>query len=256
MNSCPIIVLQDVGFDYTPDASQSRAGGLIQGFSLEVCKGGALGIMGASGSGKSTLAKIISGMYEPQTGTVSRSPDLLHAHDVVYVDQYALNSVFPWLSVEKNLAHPLRRLKRPAEECLERIRSLLDAFKLAHLSHAYPAQLSGGEQQRLALARCLSWMPSVLVLDETFSALDRQTKDELQSSLRNVIRYHQITLVLVTHNVADVLALCSRCIVIGERPMRMLADLELDDPAARDVSAEGFRRAESWLMGLIRNGTI
>lgn len=250
------ITISNMGFAYTAQNRSDVDEVIYRDFSLQIESGTALALMGASGSGKSTLARLMAGMDSPNSGVIERSPTLLRRHDVVYVDQNPFNSVFPWLSVMSNLDYPLRKLGWENSAIIRRRNELLQMFHLSDVKHSLPAKLSGGEVQRLAIARCISWSPRVLILDETFSALDRKTKSEIQDVFRRVLADEAITLVLATHNVGDVMTLCSRCVVLGERPVRSLADLDLQDPSDRARNADLHRQVEESLMRMICDGTI
>src|SRR5574340_192791 len=199
-------------------------GALYTDFSLRVQPGSIVAIMGASGSGKSTLARLLAGILAPQAGAVSWSEELRAKSAVVYVDQHPMNSVFPWQRVRANIEYPLRKLGWDRTATRDRLAYLLALFRLEAMQGSYPAHLSGGELQRVALARCLSWRPKLVVLDEPFSALDGKVKEEIAGALRELAGRDQITLVLITHNISDALALATRCVVIGQRPVRILCD--------------------------------
>ena len=103
---------------------------------------------------------------------------------------------------------------------------LMSLFRMGALANVWTASLSGGELQRLALARCLWWKPQLVILDQPFSALDRKVKAEIIAALGELAARDHMTLVLITHNVSDALALGTRCVVIGRRPVRVISDLE------------------------------
>jgi NitT/TauT family transport system ATP-binding protein len=132
----------------------------------------------------------------------------------------------------------------------------MSLFRLGALAEAYPAQLSGGELQRLALARCLSWQPKLVILDEPFSALDGRVKSEITCALHELALGDRLTLVLITHNVADALALGMRCVVLAKRPVRVVSDLAYRTGFPRDESAPDYGAMQQSLIDGIRDGLV
>lgn len=246
--------LEGVGFSY-PVRSNSN-GHLFESFSLTVQQGSILAIMGASGVGKSTLGRMMAGILSPQKGTVTRSPQFKNNCDVVYIDQHPMNSVFPWQSVRRNIEYPLQKLGWDRSKTGDRRSYLISLFRLDGLGDSFPANLSGGELQRLALARGLSWRPELVILDEPFSALDGKVKAEIISALHELAARDRITLVLITHNVSDALALGMRCIVIGKRPVQIISDLEFRAGFPRAEEAPDYDAMQQALITGIRNGLV
>jgi NitT/TauT family transport system ATP-binding protein len=212
--------------------------------------------MGPSGSGKSTLGRMMARILAPQAGDVRWSDRFAKRWDIVYVDQHAINSVFPWQTVAENIRYPLKKLGWERARRQERICYLMSLFRLGALADAYPASLSGGELQRLALARCLSWKPQLVILDEPFSALDRRVKAEIIAALQELAPRDGMTLVLITHNVADALALGTRCVVIGQRPVRVISDLEFTTAYPRQPGTRDYVAMQQALIAGIRDGLV
>ncbi|MFB3813299.1 MAG: ABC transporter ATP-binding protein [Terriglobales bacterium] len=231
-------------------------GRLYEDFSLNVEQGAVVALMGASGCGKSTLGKLIARILRPTAGRVDWSPAYSRRCDVVYIDQHPMNSVFPWHTVRRNLEYPLEKLGWEVEEARARIGYLVSLFRLEGVLDALPAQISGGELQRVALARCLSWRPELVVLDEPFSALDRHVKEQITAALHELAARDGMTLVLITHNIADALAIASRCVVVGERPVRILSDMEFHSPYPRDGSGSEYEEMQAALVRGIREGLV
>lgn len=247
--------LEDIDFSY-PARSNGIDGALFKDFSLRIEPGSIVTIMGASGSGKSTLGRIMAGILTPQTGTVRRSADFTQPSDLVYVDQHPMNSVFPWHTVLGNVRYPLEKLKWEGRERRDRICYLMTLFRLSALADAYPAQLSGGELQRLALSRCLSWKPKLVILDEPFSALDGKVKAEITSALHELALKDRMTLVLITHNVSDALALGMRCVIIAKRPVRVMSDLNFQMGFPREENTPDYDAMQQALINGIRDGLV
>jgi NitT/TauT family transport system ATP-binding protein len=247
--------LDEIEFSY-PTRSNAINGVLYQDFSLRIEQGSIVTIMGASGAGKSTLGRIMAGILTPRRGMVRRSLDFTHPSDVVYVDQHPINGVFPWQTVLENVRYPLEKLNWKGAERRDRICYLMTLFRLSALADVYPAQLSGGELQRLALSRCLSWKPKLVILDEPFSALDGKVKAEITSALHELAIRDRITLVLITHNISDALALGMRCVVIAKRPVQVISDLEFGTGFPRNESAPDYEAMEQALINGIRDGLV
>ncbi len=247
--------LEGVDFSY-PARFNGIDGALYKDFSLRIKPGSIVTIMGASGAGKSTLGRIMAGIVTPQKGSVRRCPDFARPSDLVYVDQHPMNSVFPWQTVVENVRYPLRKLRWEGRARRDRICYLMNLFRLSALSDVYPAQLSGGELQRLALARCLSWKPKLVILDEPFSALDGKVKAEITFALHELALTDRITLILITHNVSDALALGMRCVIIAKRPVRVMSDLDFHLGFPRDENTPDYGAMQQALINGIRDGLV
>lgn len=231
--------LSRVTFRY-PARLGEQPHGLFEDFDLEVREGERLAILGVSGSGKSTLGRLIAGMLRPSSG--ARWTVYGALSDVVYVDQHPMNSVFPWQTVRRNITYPLRRLRWSARRRQERVERLLSMFELNALGDAWPAELSGGQLQRVALARCLSWMPKFLVLDEALAALDARSRTMTVDAIKALCCESASAIVAITHDIADAYRLGHRCIVLGGRPARILLDLKIESNGSSRSRAD-FERA-------------
>jgi ABC-type Fe3+/spermidine/putrescine transport system ATPase subunit len=185
--------------------------------SLVVNRGEIIALLGPSGCGKSTLLNIIAGFEVPDAGTIRLRGKVLnhvppHRRNVAMVFQhYAL---FPHLTVAGNIAYGLRARRMDAAEMRRRVDSMLALLKLDGLGERYPSQLSGGQRQRVAIARALAIDPDVLLLDESFSALDRNLREEMQLELSLLLRRLNITTILVTHDQREAFSLADRVAVM------------------------------------------
>jgi len=243
--------LHKVDFSYC--ASRTN-GPLYDGFELSIEHGSVLALMGPSGSGKSTLGKMMALIIGPTAGRVEWSPRFRNRSDVVYMDQHPMNSVFPWQTVRRNLEYPLEKLNWGEQESRARVDYLTSLFRLEPLLDALPAKISGGELQRVALARCLSWRPELVILDEPFAALDRELKSDISLALGQLAAKDGMTIVLITHSISDALAIGTRFVVVGDRPVRIISDLRFDHPAhAGQLDRDNM---EDTLIACIRDGLV
>jgi NitT/TauT family transport system ATP-binding protein len=203
-----------------------------------VDRGQFLCVVGASGSGKSTLLSLVAGLSRPSAGEVllDGAPVTGPGPDRGLVFQ--TGAVYPWRTVERNVAFGLELLPISRAERTRRVAWYLAETGLTGLRHALPRQLSGGQRQRVAIARALACEPEVLLLDEPFGALDVQTKEDMQVFLRRVWRDTGTTVVMVTHDVEEAVFLAQRVVVLACDPGRVAADLPVDLPTDRDLSVK------------------
>jgi len=199
---------------------------IISGLTLSLRNGEVGALVGPSGCGKTTLLRIIAGLDRNFEGTV-QLPD--HGRlGVVFQEPRLL----PWLSVERNVGFGLE--DRPVRERADRVSVQLARVGLADKAGAWPRELSGGQAQRVSLARALIMRPRVLLLDEPFSALDAFTRIDLQDHLLDLWADGKPTLIVVTHDVDEAVVLADRIVVMGPRPGRMLAEIAADLPRPRN----------------------
>jgi NitT/TauT family transport system ATP-binding protein len=211
----------------------------VEGVSLSVADGELVSIVGPSGCGKSTLLRCVAGLLTPTSGrielngaVVERVPDRL---SVVFQD-YS-RSLYPWLTVQDNVALPLRRTERSRKARRAAADASLDAIGLPGVAHKYPWQLSGGMQQRVAIARALACDPILLLMDEPFGSVDAQTREDLEDLTLRVRQEHGITILIVTHDIDESVYVGDRVIVLTPGPGRILADLPVNLPQPRDQTA-------------------
>ncbi|MFT8246664.1 ABC transporter ATP-binding protein [Roseomonas sp. BN140053] len=232
---------------------------VLRACSLSVERGTVLTLLGPSGCGKTTLLRAIAGFVEPGAGRIR-----VAGHDITtlpperrqvgYVFQnYAL---FPHLTVADNVAYGLRIRRRPRREVAERVAAALELAALGRFADRYPAQLSGGQQQRVAVARALVLEPSVLLLDEPFSALDAQLRLTMQVELRKLIERVGITAVFVTHDQGEAMALSDTVAVMRDGRVEQVGPpLEIYDRPRTDYVA-GFIGQANLLPVRVRGGAV
>ncbi|AOO85077.1 ABC transporter ATP-binding protein [Bosea vaviloviae] len=193
--------------------------------SLSVTEGEFLTLLGPSGSGKTTLLQLICGLVEASEGRVvidgrdqSRMP--VHQRDIGLVFQhYAL---FPHLTVAENIAFPLKMRRRPAAEIARRVEDALAMVHLGPLAKRFPRELSGGQQQRVALARCFVYQPSIILMDEPLGALDKKLREHMQIEIKRLHRESGATIVYVTHDQEEALALSDRICLMNHARIEQL----------------------------------
>jgi NitT/TauT family transport system ATP-binding protein len=208
----------------------------IEDISLQVADGEVVAIVGPSGCGKSTLMRCAAGLLAPTTGqvvlngtAVTKVPDRL---GVVFQD-YS-RSLYPWLSVAGNVALPLSRRERRRPARRKAALAALEQVGLAGFEDRYPWQLSGGMQQRAAIARALACDPVLLLMDEPFGSVDAQTREDLEDLVLRVRAERNITILLVTHDIDESVYTGDRVIVLTKGPGRVRAEVPVDLPATRD----------------------
>lgn len=213
----------------------------LDNVSLRVQKGEFLSLLGPSGSGKTTFLTVLAGFLAPSDGSlmldgqeVTTMPAEKRGFGMVF-QGYAL---FPHLSVAQNIAFPLKVQKRRPAAIRSRVEEMIEMVGLAGHGHKKPAQLSGGQQQRVALARALAYEPAALLLDEPFSALDKNLRGQMQDELRRLHRDLGTTFVFVTHDQEEALALSSHIAIFNQGRLQQIGSPEevYDRPANRFVA--------------------
>jgi NitT/TauT family transport system ATP-binding protein len=205
----------------------------LQPINLRIADNDFVTILGPSGCGKSTLLRLIAGLDHASSGRIMLDgrPVTRPGPDRGMVFQsYTL---FPWLSVADNIAFGLREKGVPAERRTEIVREWLSRIGLTGFERHYPKQLSGGMQQRTAIARALANDPAILLLDEPFGALDNQTRALMQELLLGIWERDRKTVVFVTHDIEEAIFLGSRVVVMTARPGRIKADVPIGLPHPR-----------------------
>ncbi|MDO9550211.1 MAG: tungstate ABC transporter ATP-binding protein WtpC [Methanoregula sp.] len=191
---------------------------VLRNVTLDIESGEYLVIIGPTGAGKTILLEILAGIYPPDSGTI-----LLNDRDITGLPPRERNicvvyqdyMLFPHLCVEENIAFGLVSRKMQKDEIRKRVADIAALLSIDHLLHRYPDTLSGGEQQRTAIARAIVLEPVLLLLDEPLSALDVQTREMLRKELRRLHSLYKITVVHVTHNFEEVFALADRVAVMN-----------------------------------------
>jgi len=226
------IVLSNVTLDYpSPDGASVRA---LDRVSLLVQSGQFVSLVGPSGCGKSTILKLVSGLLAPTSGSVMLDGQPVHGVPAGVGFMFQTDALLPWATALENVAVALelRGLPRAARE--QRARELISLVGLEVFEQAYPATLSGGMRKRVALARVLAYDPAVYLMDEPFGALDAQTKVQMGGELLRIWDGLDRTIVFVTHDIEEAIALSDRVLVMTRRPGRIKSEYRIDLPRPSD----------------------
>lgn len=209
----------------------------LDGIDLTVSEGEFVSTIGPTGCGKSTLFEIIGGLLEPSEGEVVLDGDRIDGPDERIGMVFQSQSSFPWLSVMENVAFGLRMNGVPKEERRSRAQEMIELVGLGGFENANPRELSGGMNQRVAIARTLVMKPDVVLMDEPFGALDEQTRLILGEELLRIWRETGATILFVTHNINEAVQLSDRIAVMSARPgsFKTVVENRLDRP--RDADA-------------------
>jgi NitT/TauT family transport system ATP-binding protein len=206
----------------------------LQDVSLSVASGEFIAIVGPSGCGKSTLLKLVSGLLKPSAGQVRLLGEEVSGprRDIGYVFQRA--ALLEWRSARRNILLQAEMRKMPSALARERVDELIEMTGLTGFEDAYPHELSGGMQQRVALCRALLHRPPVLLMDEPFGALDALTREQMNIELRRIWRETSTTVLLVTHSIPEAVYLADRVVVMTPRPGTVDELIAVDLPVERD----------------------
>ena len=231
----------------------------VKDVSLNVQPGEFVSLIGPSGCGKSTLLSIVAGFVKPTQGeaTVDGKPITRPDSDRgVVFQQYSL---FPWLTVRKNVEFGLRMAGVSQSKRNVTARSLLDLAGLLSFENHYPDQLSGGMKQRIGIIRALATSPQVLLMDEPFGALDTQTRVVMQEILTNIWQQFRISVLFITHDIEESIFLSDRIYVMTARPGRIKAEIKVPLPRPRRAEmtdTPAFMNLVHELKGLIREESL
>jgi NitT/TauT family transport system ATP-binding protein len=228
----PAIVIRDVRMDYPSPEGVKH---VLDGITYDVTDGHFVSIVGPSGVGKTTLLRLLTGLAQPTGGSIEVRGQKLNGSPkgLAVVLQDYTRSLMPWLTVEKNIALPLRNEKLSKAERKERIQSSLAEVGLEGNQKSYPWQLSGGMQQRVSIARALAVRPSILIMDEPFASVDAQTRFDLEDLVLKVRDDFHITTVMVTHDIDEAVYLSDEVVVLYGKPAQVSEVVTIDLPFPR-----------------------
>lgn len=216
--------LQNISKTYL---ERGQAVSALRNISPEVKEKEFVAFVGPSGCGKTTLLKIIAGLVAPTDGVVMMGGRIITTPGKDRGMVFQQSTLFPWLTVADNIAFGLRAQKMPEEFVAQRVQYYLEVTGLTEFKEALPRQLSGGMQQRVAIARTLANNPRVLLMDEPFGALDAQTRAKMQDFLLEVWERERLTVLFVTHDVEEAVYLADTVYVLSNRPAEIKKKIEV-----------------------------
>jgi len=244
------IEIRRVNYEYT---ANERAVTALRDVSFGVAESEFICVVGRSGCGKTTLLNILAGFLVPTKGDVLIGGRAVSGRGldrgVVFQD---FAQLFPWRTAQRNVEFGLEMKGVPRDERAKTAQHFLGLVNLEQFAGAYPHELSGGMQQRAAIARALAYNPSVLLMDEPFAALDALTRDEMQRLLVDVWRETRKTIVYVTHNVAEAVYLSDRIVVLTPHPGTVKADVKVPLPRPRDPLSLPFVECQKTVVSHLR----
>jgi NitT/TauT family transport system ATP-binding protein len=202
----------------------------VQGIDLEVERGEFVSLIGPSGCGKSTLLRIVGDIVEPSSGeaVVNGKPARRARLDRDYGIVFQAPVLYDWRTVAKNIALPLEMLRWERAKRAARVEEMVELVELGGFEKHHPWQLSGGMQQRVSIARALSFSPALLLMDEPFGALDEMTRERLNMELLRIWAETGSTVIFVTHSISEAVFLSTRVVVMSARPGRITAIVPID----------------------------
>jgi NitT/TauT family transport system ATP-binding protein len=212
-------------------------------------------LLGPSGCGKSTLLRLIAGLDQPDSGEVLVNDHPVHGPGKDRGMVFQKYTSFPWLTVADNIAYGLKINGVPEAQRKEIVAQLIQDIGLSGFESAYPETLSGGMQQRVAIARTLALRPAVILMDEPFGALDAQTRSEMQLLLLKVWDETASTILFVTHDVEEAIYLADRIFVMSAHPGTIVEDVQVpfDRPRSLDLKQRNeFHELQNYVLGRLR----
>jgi NitT/TauT family transport system ATP-binding protein len=223
---------------------------------LEVAAGEFVCFLGPSGCGKSTLLSIIAGLEEASGGTVWANGKEVTGPGTDRIQLFQEAALFPWLDVQHNIAFGLQQMGIPAQKRKEITQRFIELVHLKGFERSYVHELSGGMRQRAAIARALAIDPQILLMDEPFGALDAMTRDRLHEELESIWSQTRKTILFVTHNVREAVALGDRVIVFAPRPGRIIDEFKIDLPRPRSLEDHDLVDKAAEIQHVLKAGII
>ncbi|MGI9584281.1 MAG: ABC transporter ATP-binding protein [Acidimicrobiia bacterium] len=237
-------VVEVTGVSKTFNQGKPNAVEALKMIDLEIDTGAFVSLIGPSGCGKSTLLRLMAALTHPTEGSVvinGKSADQARL-DRDYGMAFQTSALFKWRTITENIELPLQLMGWDKSDRKERAAEMLALVKLAEFGDHYPHELSGGMRQRVAIARSLSFRPSLLLMDEPFGALDEMTREHMQTELLDIWEKTGKTVVFVTHSIPEAVFLSQRVVVMSARPGRIASDIAVDlgTRTAETRDAAGF----------------
>ena len=213
------------------DMTKTYLGGsftAVDNVSMEIKEGEIVAFVGPSGCGKTTVMRMVAGLEEPTEGAVFVNDQMVHGPGPDRGMIFQAYTSFPWLTARQNVEYGMKILGIPTAERRERAQKLLEEVHLGPAADKYPAELSGGMKQRVAIARTLAQNPEVLLMDEPFGALDAQVRWEMQEMMIEIINTEKKTVILVTHDIQEAIYVADRVVFFTRTPGRIKQDVYME----------------------------
>lgn len=225
----------------------------LNGFSLDIEPGDFVSLIGPSGCGKSTLLRLIGGLDQPDSGVIELDGNKITKPGSDRGFAFQGSNLFPWLTVEQNIAFGLKA-RHIFKDKKQDVQDFINMTGLTGFEKSYPHQLSGGMQQRASLARALVGHPAVLLLDEPLGALDAFTRMNLQDEIIDIWKKHNMTMVMVTHDVDEAIYMSDRVVVMSARPSKVEAVIDINLPRPRARAQDTFQVYRTKILDILNLG--
>jgi NitT/TauT family transport system ATP-binding protein len=230
--NAPRILLDNVSISYATPRGRLLA---VDRVSLVVDRAEFVVLVGPSGCGKSTILRAIAGLNAAQSGTISVDGKTVDGPPEHIGFMFQRDTLLPWLNVRQNIEVGLELAGVASTQRAARVAELLTLLRLSEFHDAYPAQLSGGMRHRVSLGRMLAYQPAVMLMDEPFGALDFQTKAAMGRELLRIWETERRSILFVTHDIEEAVALADRVLVFSPRPARIVAEHRIELPRPRNL---------------------
>lgn len=233
-NSGMAILAQGVNKIFNPNTDEQVIA--LKDIDLDIQAGEFISLIGPSGCGKSTLMRLFADLLQPTSGELKingKSPAQARL-DQDYGMVFQAATLYEWRTVTKNVQLPLEVMGYPKAKRIDRAQEMLELVELGQFGNHYPWQLSGGMQQRVSIARALAFEPSILLMDEPFGALDEFTRERMNLELLSIWDRTKVTIIFVTHSIAEAVFLSSRIVVMSPRPGRITEIVDNSLPYPRN----------------------
>ncbi len=248
----PLLKLRNVRKSFSKTGAEEHL--VLDGVNLTISDGEIVALLGRSGSGKSTLLRIISGLTSPASGEVLYGGNQVNGPAKGMAMVFQTFALFPWFTVLENVELGLEAMGIPQAERRRRALAAIDLIGLDGFESAYPKELSGGMRQRVGFARALVVEPTLLLMDEAFSALDVLTAETLRTDLIELWIERRIPtkgILLVSHNIEESVLLANRIVILGTNPGRIISELNVPLAHPRDRDDPKFRQIVDWVYELM-----
>jgi NitT/TauT family transport system ATP-binding protein len=244
--SPPKLRLDHVGKVFERDGKSIA---VLEDLNLDVADGEFICLVGPSGCGKSTLLNMMGGFLSPSSGVITIDGEPVLGPDPRRILVFQERGVFPWLTVEGNIAFGLSGLSRAERD--QRIAHYVQMVRLEGFEHSYPSDLSGGMQQRLQVARALAVNPDILYLDEPFGALDSVTRTIMRRELLRIWQTERRTVLFITHDIDEAVQLADRVVILSSRPAKIEDVLTIDISHPRNISSPRYLELRDELLNRV-----